>query len=110
MFKVGDKVVCVNNEKIEPILTVGNTYEIEEISSPWNDGTLFLRLYDEKLRITGFYPQNRFKKVEEKYSSCKSVEVDNLQEEYGPVSKVVDKTTQIKYHLDKLKELTCSGL
>lgn len=55
------------------------------------------------------------------YSSCKSMEIDSINEEYGPVIPKVQsnepsmsqfltkesfKKAQIQYHLDKLKELT----
>ena len=61
MFKVGDKVRCINNKGVKDILTVGNVYEITRVehSSSLHATYVFLK-YD-----TFAYSESRFEKVTE---------------------------------------------
>lgn len=97
MFKVGDTVVCIDI-KYSISLTLNKEYKILDIKHSHN----YLRIKADD-GFERWYFVSRFKVKSQKYSSCKSMEVDSINEEYGPCKK---KRNQIQYHLNKLKELT----
>ena len=54
-FKIGDKVVCVDNNRID--LTNGRIYEVYGLN-----GETYLKVFDDRKVLRSFYP-HRFRKA-----------------------------------------------
>ena len=78
MFKVGDKVRCIDNTGIMGTLTIGDTYEITSVEYNSNLHERYVRLKNDGLE----YVSSRFEKVLDSNESEQDTGLIDKQEHY----------------------------